>query len=57
MCPNPQVGDRDLWQVAIWTMEGYTNEQIAAKLGCVPRTVDRKLRSIKQIWEPERGDV
>ena len=50
-----KLGDRDLQQVAIWKMEGYTNEQIAAKLGCVPRTVDRKLRSIKEIWEPDVG--
>jgi DNA-directed RNA polymerase specialized sigma24 family protein len=39
-----------LRQIALWKMEGYTNEEIAAKLGCVRFTVDRKLQSIRQIW-------
>jgi hypothetical protein len=28
-------------------MEGYTNDETAAKLGCVPRTVGRQLRLIR----------
>src|SRR5262245_43544207 len=39
-----------LRDVAIWKMEGYTNRQIAARLGCIEQTVERKLRSIRQIW-------
>src|SRR5262249_15421393 len=37
-------------------LEGYTKEEIAAKLGCVRFTVDRKLRTIRRIWdgEPDR---
>jgi hypothetical protein len=34
-------------------MEGYGNEEIAAKLGCVPRTVERKLRLIRNLWAGE----
>jgi DNA-directed RNA polymerase specialized sigma24 family protein len=34
-------------------MEGYTIDEIAAKLGCVARTVDRKLRLIRRTWEKE----
>jgi DNA-directed RNA polymerase specialized sigma24 family protein len=46
--------DESLRSVALWKMEGYTNEEIAAKLGCVRFTVDRKLRAIRQIWDGER---
>src|SRR5271157_4573430 len=31
-------------------MEGHTNAEIAAKLGCVPQTVERKLRTIRRLW-------
>jgi DNA-directed RNA polymerase specialized sigma24 family protein len=48
-----RLGDDTLRSVVIWKMEGYTNEEIAAKLGCVPRTVERKLRLIREIWEGE----
>jgi len=37
-------------QVALWKLEGLTNEEIAAKLNCVPRTVERKLHAIREIW-------
>ncbi len=47
--------DESLRSVAVWKMEGYTHEEIAAKLGCVRYTVDRKLKSIRHIWEGERG--
>jgi DNA-directed RNA polymerase specialized sigma24 family protein len=41
----------ELRSVALWKMEGYTNEEIATKLGCVPRTVERKLRMIRSAWQ------
>lgn len=44
-----------LRQIALWKMEGYTNEEIAQRLGCVRFTVDRKLRSIRQIWGGGEG--
>jgi DNA-directed RNA polymerase specialized sigma24 family protein len=37
--------------VAIKKMEGRTNEEIAGLLGVVPRTVERKLRLIRELWE------
>ncbi len=43
----------DLRPLAIWKMEGYTNEEIAARLQCVRRTVERKLRVIRSLWSPE----
>jgi DNA-directed RNA polymerase specialized sigma24 family protein len=45
--------DEQLRKVAQWKMEGYTNEEVAAELGCVLRTVERKLRSIRSIWEQQ----
>jgi DNA-directed RNA polymerase specialized sigma24 family protein len=45
-----RLGDPALRSVALWKMEGYSTEQIAARLNCVPRTVERKLRLIRQCW-------
>lgn len=32
-------------------MQGYTNDEIAAKIGCVTRTVERKLKVIRSRWQ------
>jgi DNA-directed RNA polymerase specialized sigma24 family protein len=42
--------DPTLRSVALWKMEGYTNVEIAAKLGCIDKTVERKVRAIRDIW-------
>jgi DNA-directed RNA polymerase specialized sigma24 family protein len=42
--------DRDLQFVAQWKMEGNTNDEIAARLGCAVRSVQRKLRVIRSCW-------
>ncbi len=49
-----RLDDAGLRTVAMWKMEGYTNEEIAAKLDCAPRTVERKLKLIRNLWEQER---
>ncbi len=46
--PDPQ-----LRQIALWKMEGHTTEEIAARLGCVVRTVERKLQVIRSLWGRE----
>lgn len=46
-----ELKDSELRNVAVWKMEGYTTEEIAQKLGCVPRTVERKLGVIRGIWK------
>jgi DNA-directed RNA polymerase specialized sigma24 family protein len=44
------LGDETLRAVARWKMEGWTNREIAERLGCVENTVERKLRSIRRLW-------
>ena len=43
----------ELRSVALCKMEGFSNEEIAARLGCGLRTVERRLRLIRSIWEQE----
>jgi DNA-directed RNA polymerase specialized sigma24 family protein len=45
--------DAELRQIAVWKMEGHTTEEVAARLGCVPRTVERRLRLIRRLWSRE----
>jgi len=48
-----KLEDEDLRQLALLKLEGWTNKEIAAKLQCVSRTVERKLSLIRQIWIEE----
>jgi DNA-directed RNA polymerase specialized sigma24 family protein len=50
-----RLKEDDLRKVALWKLEGYTNEEIAAKFDCVVRTVERKLWTIRRLWESEDG--
>ena len=47
------LGEKSLCQVAVWKMEGFTNDEVAAKLDCSRRTVARKLETIRIIWSKE----
>src|SRR5262249_18136719 len=40
----------ELRLVAVSRMEGYSNEEIAAKLGCSVRKVERELNTIRDLW-------
>jgi DNA-directed RNA polymerase specialized sigma24 family protein len=44
------LGDERLARVAVLKMEGRTDEEVAAMLGCTRRTVQRKLEIIRQEW-------
>jgi DNA-directed RNA polymerase specialized sigma24 family protein len=44
------LGDEALRQVALARMEGYTNDEIADRLGCARRTVARRLDLIRKTW-------
>ncbi len=45
------LDDPVLRQVAGWRMEGLTNAEIARRLGCARRTVERKVELIRLTWE------
>ena len=47
------LGDDSLRRIAGWRMEGYTNKEIAEKVGCTERTIDRKLALIRKQWSTE----
>ena len=49
--------DPELMQVALWKVEGHTNEEIAARLDCVPRTVERKVARIRLLWKHELQEL
>jgi RNA polymerase sigma factor (sigma-70 family) len=45
------LSDPALQQIALWRMDGLSNGEIAQKMGCVVRTVERKIERIRLIWE------
>lgn len=45
-----RLDDDAMREIALLKMEGYTNEEIAAKLAVAPRTVERRLGLIREIW-------
>jgi len=49
------LGDDLLRIIAISRIEGYSTEEIAARLECAPRTVERKLQRIRGLWSPPRN--
>jgi RNA polymerase sigma-70 factor, ECF subfamily len=45
-----------LRQIALWKLEGYTNQEIAAQIGRTERTVENELSRIRRRWTPD-GDT
>ena len=43
--------EESLIQIARMKLEGWSNDEIALQLGCVRRTVERKLERIREKWE------
>ena len=43
--------DDDYRAIARWKLEGFTNDEIADKISCTPRTVERKLGRIRELWQ------
>jgi RNA polymerase sigma factor (sigma-70 family) len=43
----------DLVAIALRKLDGYTNDEIAAQLGCARSTVERRLRLIRMHWSEE----
>jgi DNA-directed RNA polymerase specialized sigma24 family protein len=50
-----RLDDPALRTIARRKLEGYSSEEIAAGLGVTARTVDRKLRLIRALWEADAG--
>lgn len=50
--PNPALRD-----ICLWKMEGWTNDEIAVRLDCTTRTVERKLELIRKHWQESSEDV
>jgi DNA-directed RNA polymerase specialized sigma24 family protein len=48
-----KLRDTNLEQIAVWKLEGMTNEEIATKLNRTRRTVQRMLELIRAIWQEE----
>jgi DNA-directed RNA polymerase specialized sigma24 family protein len=44
------ISDTILRAITLWKIEGFTSEEIACKLGCTVRTVERKLHIIRRLW-------
>jgi DNA-directed RNA polymerase specialized sigma24 family protein len=47
------LGDNELRAIAVAKMEGYTNAEIARRLGRGESTIERKLGLIRKSWERE----
>jgi hypothetical protein len=50
-----RLSDQSLKTIAIRKLNGDTVEEIGAFLGTSTRTIDRKLRLIRAIWEEAAG--
>ena len=48
-----KLEDNLLRLIAQRRLEGFSNVEIAKEVGCVPRTIDRKLERIRGIWTRE----
>jgi RNA polymerase sigma factor (sigma-70 family) len=47
------LDDPQLRQLAVAKMEGYSNQEIAQRLDCALRTVERRLKLIRDQWKQE----
>ena len=45
--------DDNLRKIALWKMEGCTNQEVADRLGYALTTVERRLRLTRKRWEKE----
>jgi RNA polymerase sigma factor (sigma-70 family) len=50
-----KLPNEKLRSILLLKLEGHTNEEIAGRLGCVTRTVERGLETIRGVWCQEIG--
>jgi RNA polymerase sigma factor (sigma-70 family) len=44
------LDDDQLRQIALWRLEGYTNREIAERLDCTERSVERRMERVRSKW-------
>jgi RNA polymerase sigma factor (sigma-70 family) len=44
------LADPELRQIALWRLEGYTNREIADRLDCTERSIERRMERIRHKW-------
>jgi DNA-directed RNA polymerase specialized sigma24 family protein len=47
------LDDHGLWRIALWKMQGFTNQEVACLLECGEATVKRRLAEIRRILGDE----
>jgi len=45
-----RLGSDELRAIAVWKLEGYSNAEVAGRLGCAAVSVERRLRLIRKIF-------
>jgi RNA polymerase sigma factor (sigma-70 family) len=50
------LDDPELRKIALWRLEGYTNREIADRLDCTERSVERRLERIRSKWVKHEDD-
>lgn len=51
-----RTGDPALRRIAVWKLEGESTDDIAARLECSRRTVERKMTVIEMVWDRAAED-
>jgi DNA-directed RNA polymerase specialized sigma24 family protein len=52
-----RLEDEELRAVAVARMEGYTNAEVAERLGVAVCTVERRLKLIRKLWQGVEGEA
>lgn len=51
------LGDETLQTIALLRLEGYSVDEIASRLGCAKRSVERRLSLIRKTWQTTEAEV
>ena len=47
------LDDDEMRSIARWKVDGHSNNEVAGKLKCTERTIERRLHRIRAIWKKE----